>query len=154
MALLATGPLTNPAIAYLLNNNFPNLLGGFVLMGGNYSGIGLNHAFSAEFNFHGDVDATYIVIKNFKNIIIIPLELALEAPTTDFENFFASEKSEKGKFMKSIFEGKYQCLCDPLVAFPLIMPETVTGVYKVYGEIVKEGYRTRGFVAIDWLNTK
>ena len=46
LALIATGPLTNPAIAYLLDNNFPNLLGGFVLMGGNYSAIGLNHAFS------------------------------------------------------------------------------------------------------------
>ena len=34
------------------------------------------------------------------------------------------------------------------------MPEAVTGVYKVYGEIVREGYRTKGFLAIDWLNTK
>jgi inosine-uridine nucleoside N-ribohydrolase len=46
-------------------------------MGGSYSGVGLNHMFSAEFNFHGDVDAAHLVLKNFKNIIVIPLELAL-----------------------------------------------------------------------------
>ena len=34
------------------------------------------------------------------------------------------------------------------------MPEAVTGVYKVYGEIIREGYRTKGFLAIDWLNTR
>lgn len=76
LAVLATGPLTNIAIAYLLDNNFPNLIGSFSIMGGNYSAIGLNHAFSAEFNFHGDVDAAFIVIKNFRNTIVIPLELA------------------------------------------------------------------------------
>jgi purine nucleosidase len=133
LAIIASGPLTNIAIAYLLNNNFPDLIGGFVVMGGSYSAVGLNHIFSAEFNFHGDVDAAYLVIRNFKNIIIIPFEIALEAPLTNFELLFASDKTPKSLFIKDIFEGKFQCLCDPLCGFPLLMPETVTGVYKVYG---------------------
>lgn len=154
LAILATGPLTNLAIAYLLDNNFPNLIGGLTLMGGNYSGLGLNHAFSAEFNFTGDVDAAHIVIKNFKDIVIIPFELPVEAPTTNFDKCFKNDRTAKGKFIQSLFDGMFQIVCDPLVAFPFITPDVVTGVYHVYGEVVKEGFRTKGFLAIDWLNTR
>lgn len=154
LAVIATGPLTNIAISYLFDNNLPNLIGAFVIMGGNYSGIGLNHAFSAEFNFNGDVDAAYIVMKNFKNIIVIPLELAFEGPLDNLDAVFASDKTPKSRYIKDIYEGKYQTLCDPLVAFPLLAPETVTGVYHVYGEVVKEGTRAKGFLAINWLGSE
>lgn len=80
LGMIFTAPLTNLAIAYLTNNEIPNLIGGLAIMGGSYSGVGMNHAFSAEFNFHGDVDAAYLVLKNFKNVTLIPIELAFEAP--------------------------------------------------------------------------
>lgn len=149
--MIATGPLTNMAITYLFNNDLPNLIGGFSIMGGSYSGVGLNHVFSAEFNFHGDVDAAYLVVKNFKNIVMIPLELALEAPNKGFEEFFKNDKTPKGQFIKDIFTDMIHCLCDPLAAFPLFMPEAITGIYDVYGEVCREGQRTKGFLSIDWL---
>ena len=52
------------------------MIAGITIMGGSYSGIGMNEAFSAEFNFYGDVEAAYIVMKEFKHIVIIPIELA------------------------------------------------------------------------------
>lgn len=133
LAIIATGPLTNIAISYLLNNEIPNLIGGFTLMGGSYSGVGLNHMFSAEFNFHGDVDAAHLVVKNFKNIIVIPLELAFEAPNGRHDEFFKSEKTPKGLFVKDLFTNMFNILCDPLAAFPMLMPKAVTGIYHVYG---------------------
>lgn len=122
-------------------------------MGGNYSGIGLNHAFSAEFNFFGDVDAAYLVIRNFQNIVMIPLELALSAPTYMYDQIFNSEKTKKSRFIKDIFLGKIPALCDPLTAFLLLAPESVTKVYRVYGEVCRDGARTKGYLAIDWLGT-
>ena len=56
-------PLTNLAVAYLLDNQLPSLIAGITIMGGSYSGIGMNEAFSAEFNFYGDVEAASIVMK-------------------------------------------------------------------------------------------
>jgi inosine-uridine nucleoside N-ribohydrolase len=47
LGMIFTAPLTNLAIAYLINNEIPNLIGGLTIMGGSYSGVGMNHAFSA-----------------------------------------------------------------------------------------------------------
>ena len=101
-------------------------------MGGSYSGIGMNETFSAEFNFYGDVEAAHIVIKDFKNVVLIPIELAFEYPSRDFENFFANQKTEVGRFISDIFEGTVYVLCDPLILFPIFFPETIMKVYEVY----------------------
>ena len=76
LVIACAAPLTNLAVAYLLDNELPSLIAGVTIMGGSYSGIGMNEAFSAEFNFYGDVEAAAIVIKEFKQIVIIPIELA------------------------------------------------------------------------------
>jgi len=89
LVLACAAPLTNLAIAYLLDNELPNLIGGVTAMGGSYSGIGMNEAFSAEFNFFGDVEAASIIMKGFKNIVLVPIELAFEYPNQEFKKFFA-----------------------------------------------------------------
>ena len=45
-------------------------------MGGSYSGIGMNEVYNAEFNFWGDIEAAAIVLQQYKNIVLIPLETA------------------------------------------------------------------------------
>jgi inosine-uridine nucleoside N-ribohydrolase len=56
--------------------------------------------------------------------------------------------------VKDLFTDMFNTLCDPLAAFPMLMPKTVTGMYYVYGEVCREGARTKGFLAIDWLKMK
>lgn len=102
-------------------------------MGGSYSGIGMNEAFSSEFNFYGDVEAASIIVKEFKNIVIIPIELAFEYPNQDFKKFFASQNTVVGRYIADIFDKMRFTLCDPLILFPIFYPDTITKVYKVYG---------------------
>lgn len=152
--IACAAPLTNLAIAYLLDNELPSMIAGISIMGGSYSGIGMNEAFSAEFNFFGDVEAASIVIKEFKNIVVVPIELAFEYPNKDFKKFFANQTTKIGKYITDIFEKMNFTLCDPLILFPIFYPEAITKVYKVYGEVCREGNRTRGFLAINWLSSK
>lgn len=123
-------------------------------MGGSYSGIGMNEAFSAQFNFYGDVEAAHIVMKVFKHIVIIPVELAFQYPNRDFNKFFADQNTEMGRYISNIFDKMSYILCDPLILLPIFYPNFITKVYKVYGEVCREGARTRGFLAINWLPSK
>lgn len=45
-------------------------------------------------------------------------------------------------------------LCDPYSAFTMFVPDAITSVYNVYGEVCREGPRTKGFLALDWLRSK
>jgi inosine-uridine nucleoside N-ribohydrolase len=47
-------------------------------MGGTYRGTG-NVTFSTEYNFQQDPEAAAIVMREFKNITLIPWETCLEA---------------------------------------------------------------------------
>ena len=94
------------------------------------------------------------MVKEFKNIVVIPIELAFEYPNRDFEKFFANQNTEVGRYVSEIFEKMNFTLCDPLICFPIFYPATITKVYKVYGEVCREGVRTRGFLAINWLSSK
>lgn len=96
MGIITTGPLTNIAIATLLNNDIPRLIGGLTSIGGSYSSIGLNATFSSDINFNADVDASSLVLKRFRNIALIPLEFSYEGPEDkEIKDLFESDKTLK-----------------------------------------------------------
>jgi purine nucleosidase len=64
LALVATGPLTNIALAAMREPELPRLVGRFVIMGGAYSAHG-NVTPSAEFNIWHDPEAARIVFRAF-----------------------------------------------------------------------------------------
>jgi len=64
LTLVATGPLTNIAVALLREPSLPRLLGRFVLMGGAYREGG-NVTPAAEFNIWHDPEAARIVFRAF-----------------------------------------------------------------------------------------
>ena len=133
LIIAAAAPLTNLAISYLIDNELPKLIGGVSIMGGSYTGMGLNEAFAAEFNFHGDAEAAAIVFKQFNNIVLIPLELAFEYPKDDFDKIFGSETTEKGKFFTSLYKGMpASLLCDPLILIPIFYPQYITRTHLVH----------------------
>jgi len=53
-------------------------------MGGTYRGVG-NVTFSTEYNFWQDPEAAAIVLREFKNIKLVPWEVCLEAHITTDE---------------------------------------------------------------------
>ncbi|XP_045118314.1 pyrimidine-specific ribonucleoside hydrolase RihA-like isoform X2 [Portunus trituberculatus] len=61
VVLVGLGPLTNVALALHLDPAFTSHLAAFYVMGGNTSGKG-NVTSSAEFNFHCDPDAAFVVL--------------------------------------------------------------------------------------------
>lgn len=79
------------------------------------------------------------------------MELAFEYPSHDFETFFANENTKIGKFITDIYKDMRYTLCDPLILFPIFYPQSITKVYHVYGEVSREGIRTRGFLALNWM---
>jgi inosine-uridine nucleoside N-ribohydrolase len=71
--VLMIGPLTNLAVAYMLNPNIPNLIKNLWTMGGSLHSRG-NISPAGEFNYTFDYIASKIVLSNFKNVILIPWE--------------------------------------------------------------------------------
>jgi len=156
LGIICTGPLTNIAISWLLHNEIPNIIGGITVVGGSFSAVGVNTAFCTEFNFNADADAAALVLKWFKTITLVPIELAFEAPREEhnFPDFFTNETTLKGRFIKDIFQSIQHLVFDPVAAFAVFMPETVKGIYRLYGEVSREGPRTKGFLSLDWLRSK
>lgn len=71
--LLTIGPLTNLAVAFMIDPNIVNRIKQLVVMGGSFNHRG-NMQLSAEFNFCVDPIAAKITFNNFKNIIVFPWE--------------------------------------------------------------------------------
>ena len=71
--ILALGPLSNLALAFMLDPSLPKRISKLVIMGGSYTSIG-NIQPCVEFNFYFDPIAAKIVINNFENIIVYPWE--------------------------------------------------------------------------------
>ena len=67
LILVATGPLTNVALAVMREPELPRLVKRFVIMGGAYSEPG-NVTPSAEFNIWHDPEAARIVFRAFGGV--------------------------------------------------------------------------------------
>ena len=97
--ILTLGPLTNLAIASLIDNQFCNSFSHLYITGGSIDNIG-NSGNMAEFNFRFDPIAAQIAFRHFKNIKLIPLEiekLHSQHIATHFDLF----QSELGQQFKS-----------------------------------------------------
>lgn len=70
------GPLTNLALAFALDNDFPSYIKTFYVMGGSVHGVG-NKAPNVEFNMAADPQSDAIVfdsIEKEKQIVLLPWE--------------------------------------------------------------------------------
>jgi purine nucleosidase len=78
-ALIPLGPLTNVALALVIEPELPRLLGETVLMGGAVQAIG-NTTPVAEFNIYADAEAAAIVFERGLNPTVLTWEATLETP--------------------------------------------------------------------------
>ncbi len=106
LSLIATGPLTNLALAIILEPELPKMIKDLTVMGGAFMltefGRGNVTPFS-EFNFWEDPEAASIVFDSFKRVNVVPLDLTMN-PLLWFDgsDFEAFPQSKKGSFVKLI----------------------------------------------------
>ncbi|MDA4129037.1 MAG: nucleoside hydrolase [Thaumarchaeota archaeon] len=88
VTLVATGPLTNVAIALLLEPKLPTLLSKLVVMGGAYGktrfGTG-NITENAEFNVYCDPEAAKIVFEGFAGAVCVGLDVTADPQNMLYE---------------------------------------------------------------------
>lgn len=74
ITVMTLGPLTNLAVAHLMDPQFFHNINQIVVMGGTVSALG-NFRPTAEFNFLTDPEAVHVVLSNCESpITIIPWE--------------------------------------------------------------------------------
>ncbi|EEY54689.1 uncharacterized protein PITG_20035 [Phytophthora infestans T30-4] len=100
LVIAAVGPLTNIALAMLLDPNFTTNVKQFVVMGGLSRGEG-NHTPHAEFNVCCDPEATDIVYQHCsaKKLYVVPFETCLDnaVPWDTFDRIFHEEVNSNGE---------------------------------------------------------
>jgi purine nucleosidase len=74
VTLIATGPLTNVALALAMDRSLANRLAEIVIMGGAIAVPG-NASPVAEANFHNDPEAARIVLASGARILLVPLDV-------------------------------------------------------------------------------
>ncbi|XP_063840419.1 nucleoside hydrolase-like isoform X2 [Scylla paramamosain] len=92
VVLVGLGPLTNLALALHLDPTFTSHLAAFYVMGGNTSGKG-NITPSAEFNFHCDPDAAFVVLAKTS----VPIRLTSWEDCLKFGSYPYSVRDELGQ---------------------------------------------------------
>ncbi|XP_043928112.1 inosine-uridine preferring nucleoside hydrolase-like [Protopterus annectens] len=104
ISLVATGPLTNLALAVKMDPAFPQRLKDLYIMGGNTETRG-NSSVCGEFNFSVDPEAAYIVLNEYScPTYIATWEYTCEHKLSwEFYEDWVTQDTAKAKFMKKIF---------------------------------------------------
>ncbi|XP_043548651.1 pyrimidine-specific ribonucleoside hydrolase RihA-like [Chiloscyllium plagiosum] len=170
VSLVATGPLTNIALAFKMDRTFPSKLKHLYIMGGNMESRG-NVAICSEFNFAADPEAAYIVLNHFAcPMYIATWEYCLRHVLPwEFFKEWVNQGTEKACFMKKItthsekfakdkqgdremYFGPGFVSCDSF-AVAAAIDESVVTEYIRYGVSVElQGSVTRGMMIVDTLN--
>lgn len=151
LEILAIGPLSNVALAYLLDPSLPERVERLVIMGGADSGRG-NATPSAEFNFRCDPEAAAIVLEAFAGKIeLVSWELTLKTPlawewlSDDCPDFLQSITGPYRDCVQSLGQA---VMCDLVAAYALAHPERLE-YQTLYAEVLC-GSDAQGALLIDW----
>jgi purine nucleosidase len=141
--ILTLGPLTNLAVAFMLDPNIKNRINKLVVMGGSEKFCG-NMQAVPEFNFSVDPIATKVIFDNFTNIVVYPWEtseihLITEKRMEEFwfdtdTSYFCKEIIRK---KESIEGGIFPDYGAAVAAFD---PSTIAKVKKACVDVVIDSY--------------
>jgi purine nucleosidase len=160
LTLLALGPLTNVAIAVLLEPDLPNLLRSVVVMGGAVTVPG-NITPYADANFYHDPEAADLVMgAGFPDMVLVGLDVTEQARVgADWLAALNSAKGPKAEFAGKLLDhygqfyanmfGEQSCtLHDPLAA-AIMMDQKLAGYKAMPLGVELTGTHTRGQVVSD-----
>ena len=158
--IVALGPLTNIALAVMLDPTIPERVATLTVMGGTSSARG-NYGLASEFNFAGDPEAAKIVFERFKKVRVMPWEtMDMSLTWEEYDELF-SKKTELSEWVSLVlknlddverdnpmYSGVY--LPDACAMHSILRPESVTKAVDIYGEVETSGEVTRGGIFYDW----
>ena len=108
-------------------------------MGGSTSAFGIRQFFAAEFNFHLDAEAAFVVMEVFPLVVVASFDLSLDLGTKKSIDLFYDLKRPKGKLVHDIhgqiLETHRPSICDPLAVIPVLSPDVADSIYKADGRI-------------------
>lgn len=161
ITLMCIGPLTNLATIIKMDPDFTGRLRDCFIMGGNYYGKG-NITVSAEFNFHADPEAAFIVFEQIRcPTTLVGWELCEDNRLTwDQYHELRSFPGKRNQFLKQV-EEKPIAVCiedgwdyspaDEYLAACMVQPADVVMETKdVYATVELGGKFTYGQMVVDW----
>ncbi len=160
--IVATGPLTNIALAVMRDPHFAERVKHLFIMGGSNNARG-NITAAAEFNFYVDPDAAKIVLSSGFDVSLIPWEpLAVRDAlfSRDQLDQIVSQNTPLASFFYKVCDTTLQFdesvgICgsthpDSLAVAVMLHPEIVirSGMYAV--DVEAESDLTRGYAPMSW----
>lgn len=160
LILVVLGPLTNVALACKLDPQLPSRVKALYIMGGSaHKG---NITPTAEFNFHCDPEAAFLVLKKFPQTTLITWDCCMRHATpwivvdnwfnkdTPRAKFLAATMANSSAYMKRERPQLGWVPCDPLVMAVAIDDSLIVDSHAHYVTVELHGSLTRGMTVIDW----
>ena len=108
VTILACGPLTNIARAFLRDPQLPSLLGQLIIVGGTVTSPG-NITPAAEFNIYCDPQAARTVFRTPCTKILVPLDVTNPVELTlDMLPRLPEESTRVGRFVRKILQAAFR----------------------------------------------
>ncbi|KAJ7319684.1 hypothetical protein JRQ81_019195 [Phrynocephalus forsythii] len=167
VSLVATGPLTNLALAVKMDPALPKNLKNLFIMGGNTEALG-NTTICGEFNFATDPEAAYVVLNEYTcPVYIATWEFTLSFSLSwEFYDEWINLSTEKAKFMKKIHAHSFRIAkssqepsgknesgfvsCDSYAVAAAMDDTFVTEAIETGVSVELSGSLTRGMMVVDW----
>ncbi|XP_040209545.1 pyrimidine-specific ribonucleoside hydrolase RihA-like [Rana temporaria] len=170
ISLVATGPLTNLALAVRMDPTIPQKLQSLYIMGGNMESRG-NTTCCGEFNFAADPEAAYIVLNDYlcKTYIATWEHSCRSKLSWEWYDRWVNMGTKKSDFIKKIYalslqysrgakeekaivDGPGFVSCDSYAMAAAIDPSTVTKFIECGVTVELSGKFTRGMMVLDFID--
>jgi len=159
VTLVALGPLTNIARAFVRDPELPALVGRLVMMGGTVSGPG-NITPAAEFNIYCDPNSARAVFRSPSTKTLVPLDVTNRVVLSyDLFNQLPDESTRVGRFLHTILPPAFRNyrqqfglegihVHDTVALCSLVRPELFT-TSEMAGDVETAGELTTGMTIFD-----
>jgi len=156
------GPLTNIAIATMIDPDLPGKVKELTIMGGAVTGKGNTHI-TAEFNIYFDPEAARIVFDRWPMVRVVDWEVtvatglhendnamldAIETPKGDFNRKIHVKTR---KFLKEVFHDEMMFAADALAMAAALEPALIKHKEVKHLTVELSGSATRGQTVVDWM---
>lgn len=161
LSVVAIGPLTNIAVATMLDPDLPRKFKELTIMGGAVTGKG-NTNISAEFNIFFDPDAAHIVFNRWPMVRVLDWETtiatglsksdidSLFAINTPKAEFFRKTNANTMAFIKEHFKIDLMFAPDGLAMAAALEPSIIKKKEVRHLSVELSGKQSRGLTIVDW----
>ena len=162
LSIVAIGPLTNIALATVMDPDFPGRVKRLVVMGGSNNGRG-NITAAGEFNFFVDPHAARVVFEAGFDVVLVPW-----APLTLSDAVFGRDRLAEIAALDTPLAHFFGRVCETTLVFDesvgipgtthpdslsvavLLHPDLVTRSSRCHVAVESDSALTRGYSAVSW----